>query len=174
MNIARLQRLITRYLSKEKQVLDQELQFYQKLSFDHCLEAAGLATDENGKRQDHQRRIKSEILERVKDTLIQKTEEIKNCKTFGDIYFIVESCSEKGYAELSTYDTALRIGSNLNIFPEKVYLHRGTLGGARYLLSKPYPRVASPLIFPESLQRIQAHHIENFLCIYKGALAGCI
>jgi hypothetical protein len=38
-----------------------------------------------------------------------------------------------GIGELYVYDTALRIGAKLGVFPEKVYLHAGTRIGVRNL-----------------------------------------
>jgi len=60
----------------------------------------------------------------------------------------IESCRVYGVGELACYDAALRIGGNLNIFPEKIYLHAGTRTGARELLKQ---RVNGRFIYKEDL-----------------------
>ena len=51
---------------------------------------------------------------------------------------IVEACAKqiKGIGELTIYDTALRIGFYLDIYPDKVYLHAGTREGAKRLIGE--------------------------------------
>jgi hypothetical protein len=39
----------------------------------------------------------------------------------------------KGFGELAVYDCSLRVGSYLNLLPDKIYLHAGTRKGAEAL-----------------------------------------
>ena len=69
------------------------------------------------------------------------------------------------------YDTVLRIGAKLDLFPDRVYLHCGTREGARALGLKwrdPWLKVDE---LPRELRRLKPHEIEDFLCIYKGEFA---
>lgn len=80
----------------------------------------------------------------------------------------------KKFGELCSYDTALRIGFNLNILPHKIYLHAGAMKGAENLKwdtkkkeieLNEIPKIHSDLLV------LQPYEIENFLCIYKKELA---
>jgi hypothetical protein len=46
---------------------------------------------------------------------------------------VLELVDVPGIGELYVYDTALRIGAKLGVFPEKVYLHAGARIGVRNL-----------------------------------------
>lgn len=49
-----------------------------------------------------------------------------------------------GLGELYVYDTTLRIGAKLNLFPDKVYLHAGTRLGATALGLRTAAALKSP------------------------------
>jgi hypothetical protein len=134
------------------------------------------------KRDSHQRRISKETLDKMVSILRERKylEELEKSKTFDGIFTIVYVLSVPNFRELCVYDTALRLGAYLNLYPEVVYLHRGTLEGAKYLLGdaklkrmikyfsndKKFPYVAKE-VFPEELQKLKPYHIENFLCHMK-------
>jgi len=79
--------------------------------------------------------------------------------------------SVRGLGDLYIYDTALRLGSFLKLSPKHVYLHAGTRAGARALglkLSEDFLRVTA---LPKTIQVLEPHEIEDFLCIYKAHFA---
>ena len=88
------------------------------------VEKASLAETYKGRRDPHQARIKKELLEKLGKCLTKKLDELSNCKNFDCLLKIVEACAKqiKGIGELTIYDTALRIGFYLDIYPDKVYL----------------------------------------------------
>src|SRR5215468_2342022 len=64
------------------------------------------------------------------------------------------------------YDTALRIGAKLGVFPKEVYLHAGTRVGARKLgldASKPTVKMS---FLPTHLRTLRPHEVEDVLCIF--------
>ena len=72
-----------------------------------------------------------------------------------------------GVGKLYVYDAALRLGTYLNLEPTKIYLHAGTLKGARNLnldISKGCLNIQD---LPLSLQKINPKFVEAILCIYK-------
>ena len=72
-----------------------------------------------------------------------------------------------GIGDLTIYDTALRIGVNLGLWPTRVYLHSGTRVGARALgLNWRAPHI-EPDDCPAELQLLRPHEIEDCLCIFK-------
>jgi hypothetical protein len=77
-----------------------------------------------------------------------------------------------GIGELYVYDTALRIGVNLGVFPKEVYLHAGTRVGARKLgldVSKPTVKMS---FLPTHLRTLRPHEVEDVLCIFKDQFDG--
>jgi hypothetical protein len=70
-------------------------------------------------------------------------------------------------AELTVYDTSLRIGAKLGLYPRTVYLHRGSRDGARALgldRHAPFLRVEE---LPQPFRRLEPFEVEDCLCIYK-------
>ncbi|PIP91025.1 MAG: hypothetical protein COW79_04555, partial [Bdellovibrionales bacterium CG22_combo_CG10-13_8_21_14_all_38_13] len=74
-----------------------------------------------------------------------------------------------GLGELYFYDTALRIGASLKLFPDKVYLHSGTrLGGIALGLASKGQKTISPKDIPTIFtSKLNIYEIEDVLCIYK-------
>jgi hypothetical protein len=145
--------------------------FYKELnSIDEAINKAALALQPNGKRHRHQCRIKAEVLEKIRNILLQRRIEISQCANFDDLFTLIKKAKIKEFGKLAIYDTAHRIGSYLGIFPDKIYLHAGTLQGARKL--KLSTRRGYILIheLPSELQKLEPHEIEDLLCIYKNKL----
>jgi hypothetical protein len=73
--------------------------------------------------------------------------------------------------ELYVYDTSLRIGAYMGIWPQKVYLHAGTRKGAKALGFPSTARSIDPLAMPIEMSQLEPREMEDFLCIYKAHLA---
>jgi len=101
--------------------------------------------------------------------------EIKSCKSFTELLNLIESIigNISGIGELYLYDTSLRIGAKLELFPKVVYLHRGTRIGAKKLAEAKKlgydlkQKFLSCDKFPKELQELKPLEIEGFLCIYR-------
>ena len=133
-----------------------------------------MAETPEGKIHGHQRRIGKRKLIRFRDCLMDKLDRIKNIEDedFDNLMAVVVSCAEKGIGELTVYDTSFRIGVFLSIYPDKIYLHRGTTIGASLLLGKTAIRGKKCLEkaeFPQDLQSLEPYEIEDFLCIFKSS-----
>ena len=97
-------------------------------------------------------------------------------KDFEDLYDnvkkVISPCH--GIAELTVYDTALRLGNHLGVLPNaKVYLTSGALEGYKRMTNKFYAggilvidRTTIVGTFPE-LSSLTAYEIEDFFCVCK-------
>ena len=165
-----LETLVRHYIKICRSRLNSELEYFEKNpSFSEALEKASMAINEKGKRFDHQRRLTSVSLEGSKVRLSKVINSLKTCKNFAELHDLLEKLLHDvhGIGELYCYDTALRLGAFLGIYPELVYLHRGTRDGARALGLNWKEDTLDPKIFPPPIQELSPHEIEDFLCIYK-------
>ena len=72
----------------------------------------------------------------IASKLILKENQLSETQTFDEVYEIVKRIKVTGFGELSSYDAAIRISTYLGFKPTDVYLHAGTLIGAKYLEDK--------------------------------------
>lgn len=125
-------------------------------------------------KEGNQRGIPYFLSKQVRDNLIKRTNDILKSRSFDELFQIVSECKLKGFGELSIYDTALRIGSYLNIEPDKVYLHAGSRKGAELLEQKGYIKEGSSKKkyleiedLPKALQKLKADDTQHFFCSMK-------
>ena len=112
-----------------------------------------------------------QILKSVLDKLLNKQSELQKCKDFESIHEIVSDSKINGFGVLCVYDTSLRIASYLNIKPDRIYLHAGTLEGAKALgLKTKGERYLTVDELPREFKNIDCDYIEDILCIYKDKL----
>ena len=162
--------LVRHYIKICRPRLSSELKYFEKIQpFSEVLEKASMAINKNGKRFDHQRRLTSASLEGSKVCLSKVINPLKACKNFAELHDLLEKVLHDVHVigELYCYDTALRLGAFLGIYPELVYLHRGTRDGAKALGLDWRSKTLDLKIFPQPLQKLKPHEIEDFLCIYK-------
>jgi hypothetical protein len=78
----------------------------------------------------------------------------------------------KGLGPLAFYDISLLLGYHYGVRPQYVYLHAGSLKGARCILlqSNVNKRVEVDF-FPYAFRRLTAAQIEDLLCIYSKELS---
>ncbi len=136
--------------------------------FENCIQMAATARNLLEKKHPHQYRIKNEILELFAEKLHRNKKKISSVKDFDKLYVEIEKLKVKGIGPLTIYDTAHRIGSYLNISPQRIYLHRGARIGAEKLLKR---RIKSRTIekreFP-MFSDFTCEEIEDILCLSKG------
>ena len=137
-----------------------------------AIRLAALAVSSKGKRYSHQRRLSKTALEQAQDILLENEELMRQSQDFDDLFLLFERLlsSVKELGELYIYDTALRIGAKIGVFPERVYLHTGTLIGAKALGFDGRMKTLEVSQLPEWLQQLQPHEIEDVLCIFKEML----
>jgi hypothetical protein len=148
------------------------MNFYtQQPSLEAAIEVAGMARL-NGKRHAHQRRIKAAVLRHATDRLQQAADDLRGCQTFDELFRLVEEVIRpiEGIGEMAVYDAALRLGANLGLAPELVYIHMGTRTGLEKLGLYRGQTAISPAKLPEAFRRLEPREIEDCLCIYKAHL----
>jgi hypothetical protein len=165
--------IVERYIRNHREGALAELaEFQNQPTFRDCITQAGLARRSDGRRLDHQRRIRPEALRAFAHLLTRKEKAIRSCRTFEELHSLIDAESQKLWksAELTVYDTALRIGVYLKIEPTEVYLHRGTREGARALGFDGDRRSIRPDELRREFRRLRPREIEDCLCIYKADL----
>lgn len=156
---------------------DQLAWFRGQPSFKDALLMAAKAEDERGKRYRHQNKVWKTAIPEAQYRLLNAADKLQECKSFHELWLLLYVLLKpangpakpvKGLGHLYIYDTALRLGSYLGFAPEKVYLHAGTLEGAKKFGfisgSKTWLELDE---LPEDLQKITANEVEDVLCIYK-------
>lgn len=127
--------MVRRYLDSGPRVKKVVDWFTQHTSLESAISDATLSMDWEGKRFSHQHRLKKAILESAKKKLLSIASKLRACTTFEELHDLIGNAlkSVDGAGELYVYDVSLRIGSKLELFPRKVFLHAGTRQGARAL-----------------------------------------
>jgi hypothetical protein len=152
--------------------LDDLKHFQRMPSLANAIESAALAKGPCGKRCDHQRRLTRTALSCSNALLLGVARKIARCRSFDALHTLVLDTvgAIDGIGELYIYDTSLRIGAHLNVFPQRVYLHAGTRQGAK-ALGIAGPRISVSVDeLPVELRKLEPHEIEDLLCIYKAEL----
>jgi len=148
-----------------------ELEYYANLpSLEAAIARASRAERPDGKRHDHQTRVRQDALQEMERRLAKTS--LRSYKSFADLHSFLE-CSIgtiPGIGELMVYDTALRIGAKLGLEPEVVYLHRGTRSGMKALGLDIGRQFIELHELPQALRSLRPHEIEDCVCIYKSEL----
>lgn len=172
-----LKDIVKEYKEKYRQLRTDELIYFKKLTSEESIKIASSGKCENKKKHPHQKRLKSSALENGSNVLCSNSKELTIYKDFDKLQSTVKRLIDgnktknpdtTGLGPLYIYDTSLRIASKLDIAPNFVYLHAGALEGAGKLLRI---RVKTEKLeinkFPEEFKELEAHEIENLLCLYK-------
>lgn len=158
------------YKEKAGEHLQNVKTAFENLDLKEAIEKAAKSIDQtnDNKMFSHQRRVginkASEGYEQLKD----KELDFRNCIIFEDIIVITDEVKNntKRLGDLWSYDTALRIGFHLKIYPTDVYIQAGVKKGYFKLLNKkPRKRKVPRIKFP-MLDELEVYEIENFLCIW--------
>jgi hypothetical protein len=171
-----LKDIINIYIQNNKKNAQKEIDYFKNMNnIDIVIKNAALAINEKGKRFSHQRRIKKNVLKLIYQKLIKNKGKVVNFKNFDDLYNFIKTFKIKGYSYLSIYDTTLRISSFLGFEPDKIYLHRGTLEGAKALaINTRKKEYIFKKDLPQELNILKDREIEDFLCIYKKYLKSVV
>jgi hypothetical protein len=135
---------------------------------------AAMARDEFGYKHSHQRRfVKDEKLVILKERLLKSESEIKKVNNFDELFEIIVRTSVFNSKEaLTFYDTALRLGFYLNIYPERIYLHAGTRKGAEKIEEKIENHFIMKKYLPEPFKScdLTEYELEDLFCVYENEL----
>jgi len=167
-----LKTIVRMYVQRIRPRAQAELDwFIRQPTLRDAIKNAALARNSRGKRYSHQRRIKRVAIQEALSILSNESDRIERSRTFAQLFRLINAALEDipGIGELYVYDTSLRIGAKLNLFPNKVYLHAGTRLGARALgLRDAGALDVSEL--PKQFRLLKPHEIEDVLCIFKDEL----
>lgn len=165
--------LIQCYINKYINCYDNEDKWWgdRNISWNEALKRAWSSRFKNGKIHSHQNRVSKKLDQGLKVTLNDKKQP-EDFKNFDEIYTWILSVTNSvvGLGETTAYDVARRLGVWLNLKPTSVYLHAGAAEGAKHLGIK--EKIVELNKFPQELQKLDATHAENFLCIYQEKLKG--
>lgn len=177
-NIPKLERIIDNYKKQKRKSVDYHVQFcLDQENLKDAIEAAAKAVDDYGKKHFHQRRVGKVDLLAFAEKLAALENELASATTFDKIYTIVNNTNQAGINEITVFDTAFRIGSFLNLFPDKIYLTSGTRIGAEHLLGKLDDKnTLLPTDFPSPFQRedLSIADIEDILYVCRNELEYCV
>jgi hypothetical protein len=175
---ASLADLVRDYIANIRSRARREHQYFRDMpSLDLAIHHAGLAVYRDGfkphgreKRFDHQRRIPPAALKKSKAILEASKPQLRACRSFDDLLLLIRRLLSgvPRLGPLVVYDTAERLGTYLNLAPQRVYLHAGTKEGALELGLDASRGVIDVAELPKPIQTLSPREIENFLCIYKG------
>lgn len=146
--------------------------FRSKTSLESTIDSAGFAVDHRGKRYGHQSRIKIAAMKQIHTRLHSNLKDIRGATNFDRLMQALSTLIDltpriKGLGELYRYDTALRIGWNVGLEPDRVYLHAGTRKGAKNF-GLPWKQTSLERSeLPVALQDLRPLEVEDILCIYK-------
>ena len=165
-----LKEIVDDYIANCRVNAKRELRWFKmQKTLKGAVSTAALAKKPSGKRFDHQRRIPQNVLKLAEEKLLKNLKQIQSTKDFDELYNLLkELLSEiKGIGELYIYDTALRIGAYLGYEPDKIYLHAGTLEGAKKLRVNTKHGYILKKDLPSEFNKLLPREIEDCLCIYK-------
>jgi hypothetical protein len=176
-----LETIIRHYNSQARPHKQTELDWFrQQPSLEDAINVAAKSENSRGMRYSHQRRITRKAIQEANKLLLEKHDELQQCKSFHELWLLIRKTLEPavGIGELYIYDTALRIGAYLNLLPNRVYLHAGTRAGANaFGFVTRQKEWLNPDELPNILRGLPAHEIEDILCIYKNKAVppkGCV
>lgn len=139
-------------------------------SLAEAIRTAAESRDEDGDPYPHQRRnwnFWPNSFAQATRQLLRAERRFESCSDFDAIHELVKELliDVEGLKTLYCYDVAVRIGSYLGKLPERVYLHAGTLQGARRLMRLPKnKRVLEMSELPPALRDREPWEVENILC----------
>ncbi len=168
-----LRAIVDAYIRRFRPQAKRELDFFgEQPTLLLAIENAAMAVNANGKMFHHQRRLGKASLQQARNILVAHANAMEGVKDFDELISLVDAllAPVPGIGELYIYDTSLRIGSKLHMFPEYVYLHRGTRAGARALGKSGKERFLEVNSLPPEFQALEPHEIEDALCIFEDVL----
>jgi hypothetical protein len=164
--------VVRAYITDYRADAAAELEFFRtRRSLMEAIDIATRSTMGNGKRHPHQRRLPSRVLRAAGRRLRAAAQTLRACRSFAALHDVIHDkiATIRGIGPLTTYDVATRIGSKLGLEPELVYLHAGTLVGAR-ALGLDSGDTLEPKALPSAFRLLRPREIEDCLCIYASNL----
>jgi hypothetical protein len=163
--------IVAEFIRDRRDLARAEMQEFRKLpSLATAIRSAALAHWlPSHTRHPHQRQS-HEVLQVVEGRLQKASDAIGAAADFDALHGVVkrEIGRMPKIGDLAVYDIAYRIGAFLGKAPTLVYLHAGTVEGARALGFT--GKTLDPAQLPSAFSRLTPAELEDCLCIYKVAL----
>jgi hypothetical protein len=165
--------VVRAYIRDYRDSAAAEVAFFQgKPSLERAIHYGALSINRKGKRHSHQRRLPAAVLGAAKRALIAVASRLRRCDSFAGLHDVVHASIGpiRGIGALTIYDITTRLGAYLDLEPKAVYLHAGTLKGAR-ALGLDGAKTLSPEALPPAFRVLKPREMEDCLCIYADDLA---
>ena len=167
-----LSQVVAHFLACQSSCPRDELRAYSNKPLKTAIAMAAHADRGDGKKHSHQWNLFSTTATRAESILLNSMEAIAACKDFASLHELIKTkLNIPGAGEMYWYDTAFRIGISQGIYPDAVYLHRGTRIGAENLGIAKGKDVLQMSELPPELQGLRPYEVEDFLCLYHEDLA---
>ncbi|MFI5264565.1 MAG: hypothetical protein ACHQM6_08630 [Candidatus Kapaibacterium sp.] len=151
---------------------DEELELFRGLrgNIGDAILHAGLGRDSSGMALPHMNQLDRVALFEATIELNRSRFQLLRSKNLQELFNVIGDIVNKtiGVAAVYHYDTALRIGFSLDLYPELVYLQAGALEGAVSI--NPNFAVGDPIpltLLPEAFSNVRHYEAENILCMYR-------
>lgn len=164
----RLAALVRMYQRKYGPGLADYLDYFKSLaSIEDAIRYACHGKD--GKMHRHQFRVGAATLEEARKVLQRHAAKIAACKDFDELLGLVRDRTRQidRFGELAVYDTSLRLGAHLGLWPTVVYLHAGTRQGCKALGISTKSGTVRLAEFRATVRVLKPYEVEDFLCIFK-------
>lgn len=171
---------INNYYARFKVRFDNYLAYYKTLNLEDAIECASIGKYKLDGGSEftwfHQQVFIQHNGEQPLIQLAKKLQSLRDkisiLKDFDALFQLMKEISSNidGIGSLSIYDTALRLGSHLNMTPDFIYIHAGTKTGFKALIDekcdKEYIEKKIFRTIP-NLFELEPMYLEDILCIYK-------
>ena len=172
-----LRKVVAQYIKEHREKAACELCHYAiQRNLADAVKKAALCVRPNGKRHGHQRRLTEYCLTQANARLQKRLNALGRATTFERLHDLVEAEIKplRGIGDLTVYDVAHRIGAFRRLEPRIVYLHAGTLAGARALGIRCRSRKLDMKQLPREFHVLRPYEAEDCLCIYKGRIEAIV
>lgn len=165
--------IVRHFILHKRNKLHDELDWFAgQSSFSKALDEAVHARDRRGKRLSHQRRLVRHVIPAAFPHLQKVSTQLRHSASFDDLLLHIEKALSgiPRAGDLYFYDTALRLGAFLGLYPTRVFLQTGARRGALRLSRKHQNRSVPLAEFPVDFRALAPFEMENLLCIYRSVL----
>ena len=163
-----LQYLIQEYSIKYKKEIDNHLEYFKNLKqADELIKESVEGKNIDDSKYFRTYKLPKKVMEEATNSLKTIKDRLLSCETFEELMKIIRDKKINGFGRMAIYDTSLRIGVNIGVRPQKVYIYKDSKEGATKLNLVTNASHIKIENLPKPLKDYQPHDIEAFLSLYK-------
>lgn len=165
--------IVEHYRRNYLPLVEREIAFYRRAtSPEAAIVRAFRCRKADGGLHEHQHRVGCGRVDAAAALVRPHVNAIMQTSDFRELHALVTLLARdmQRIGELAVYDVAQRIGWYRRLEPIEIYLHRGTLDGARALTPLLRGKTITADLLPVALRAFTPAQLEDVLCIYKAAL----